>query len=141
MTINTNSLNYGSTASIAKRFYANFIDIVIALAIAAVIYALFIRNRELQEILVPIGYFSYYLLADSFNGGQSFGKKLFEIAVVSRNRRGPCNFLQSFARKTSLLIFSLFDIIFVISKSNRRLGDFIANTEVVDVLPNTRANL
>ena len=124
----------------AKRFYANFIDVIIALGISAIIYALFQRNRELNEILVTIGFFSYYLFVDSFNKGQGVGKKIFEIAVISKTSRKPCNFLQSFVRKTSLLILGFFDVVFIISKNKRRLGDFIAGTEVLAVLPANLTN-
>ena len=131
---NSEPLNYGNSASLAKRFYANFLDVIIALVISAIIYALFQRNRELNEILVTIGFFSYYLFIDIFNKGQGVEKKIFEIAVVSKTSRKPCNFLQSFGRKTSLLILGFIDVIFIISKSKRRLGDYLARTEVLAVL-------
>lgn len=108
-----------------------------------------------QFILVPIGFFSaviidlvfseasspnglwvvpcllYFLFSDAFPNGQSIGKKICKIAVVSYKKRQPSGMYESFVRNIVLLLAGVVDILFLFSKERRRLGDRAADTIVV----------
>ena len=117
-------------AGVGQRFTAQFIDGVIAVAFgAAFYYAAKLLSLPLE--LWVIGYVLYLLICDALPGGQSLGKKVIKIAVVHNASNEPCTYLQSFARNSSLLILSILDSIFILGKSKRRLGDYLASTKVV----------
>lgn len=74
----------------------------------------------------------YLLFADSLVGGQSCGKHLLGLQVISLKTGQPCRGWESFLRNAPLLVFSILDILSMFFRTNRqRAGDFIANTVVV----------
>lgn len=77
----------------------------------------------------------YLFFADALPGGQSFGKRMLEIAVVDRQSGQPCSAWQSFVRNLLLSIFGFFDWIFIFGEQHQRLGDKAAGTIVVDAVP------
>ncbi|MBL7664564.1 MAG: RDD family protein [Bacteriovoracaceae bacterium] len=96
---------------------------------------------------------AYLALCDSFNYGQSFGKKLMGFAVISLEDGSACSYKQSIIRNLPLLIPLAFAIIpfwgwifcgilsfilvllevYLLFKldSGHRLGDVMADTSVI----------
>lgn len=80
----------------------------------------------------------YWLFADSLPNGQSFGKKVFGIAVVNIKSDRNCSILESFIRNFVLIFAFPFSMIleclFVLLDSDRRrIGDKLAGTIVIRV--------
>jgi uncharacterized RDD family membrane protein YckC len=73
----------------------------------------------------------YYLFADGFSHGQSFGKRWLGIHCVSEQTGRPCSFGQSFARNFLLAALGPIDWIFIFGEKHQRLGDKLAGTIVV----------
>ena len=73
----------------------------------------------------------YTLLSDGLEGGQSFGKRLVGIRVVSIETGAPCTFGQSFLRNLLLTILGPIDWIFIFGERRQRLGDKAAGTIVI----------
>jgi uncharacterized RDD family membrane protein YckC len=108
-----------------------------------------------QFMLLPIGFFAavladllfgeassangiwvvpcllYFLFSDALPNGQSIGKKICKISVVSYDKRQPSGMFDSFVRNIVLLLAGVVDIFFLFSKERRRLGDRAAGTIVV----------
>jgi uncharacterized RDD family membrane protein YckC len=76
----------------------------------------------------------YFLLADSLPNGQSLGKKIFGIAVVSTRTDKNCSILQSFIRNVFFAVpfGGLLELIAIASdEQGRRIGDKLARTIVI----------
>ena len=136
--------------SVANRLVAKFIDLLIVFFLA----------RVLPEIVGPLLGFAYSLLADGINAGQfqgqSIGKKLMKLRVVSRTRsHKPADFRDSALRNTPVGVATIFALIpfwgwiilalvgiplmimeiylMVTVETGHRLGDVMADTEVAEV--------
>jgi uncharacterized RDD family membrane protein YckC len=80
------------------------------------------------------------LLRDAlFIPGQSVGKFLFGLRVISLDHRGPCSRLQSAQRNFILLVpglnvvaTALESIAVTRDPQGQRLGDMLANTQVIE---------
>jgi uncharacterized RDD family membrane protein YckC len=75
----------------------------------------------------------YWLLRDALNGGRSFGKKFMGLKVVKEGR-AP-GYVDSFLRNITLVIplLNLIDLVLgLVAADGRRIGDKIANTQVVE---------
>jgi uncharacterized RDD family membrane protein YckC len=75
---------------------------------------------------------AYLLFSDGLGNGQSFGKKLVNIAVVDQKTGAPCTFAGSLLRNL-LRVFGVFDWAFAFGERRQRLGDKAARTIVVKV--------
>ena len=127
------------TASIGARLACQILDSMIAL-VASVLLA--IAGGIMEETITgetgtigwffgpPIGLF-YVLFADGFKNGQSYAKRLMELAVVDAVTGKPCTFFKSFVRNVFLSLLGPFDWMFIFSESRQRLGDRVANTIVI----------
>ncbi len=73
----------------------------------------------------------YYLFADGFSDGQSFGKRWLGIYCVSERTGHACSFGQSFLRNLLLAALGPIDWIFIFGSKHQRLGDKLAGTIVV----------
>lgn len=118
-------------ASLGDRFLAQFTDGLVALCIGAAFY--FIGTFFEIEWIAVIGYLGYYIFSDGLHRGQSFGKRLVNIAVISKKSGKPCNYYRSAVRNCSLLLLGIIDVAFIFGENRQRLGDFAADTEVVNV--------
>jgi uncharacterized RDD family membrane protein YckC len=118
-------------ASLGDRFLAQVIDNITALLLGLAFY--FIGRSFGHPAIAMIGYFGYYIFSDGFWNGQSLGKRWVKIAVVNKTNGKPCSFLRSAVRNISLLILGIIDVIFIFGKNKQRLGDYAADTEVVNV--------
>jgi uncharacterized RDD family membrane protein YckC len=122
-------------ASLGNRFLAQVIDNIIALLFCLILYL--VGNLFTSaHWFAFVGYLSYYLLSDGLRGGQSFGKRAYKIAVINIKNGKPCGFGRSVVSNISLLLLGPIDALFVFGKSRRRLGDFAADTEVINVKSN-----
>jgi uncharacterized RDD family membrane protein YckC len=61
----------------------------------------------------------------------SIGERFTKSSVVHVETEAPCKYWQSMVRNFSVLILSFIDVIFIVGKQRRRLGDFMARTKVV----------
>jgi len=135
-----------TAASFFNRFIARTIDFIIVVA--------------LYEIIPSIGYFAglvYLLIADGLFDGRSVGKKLIGLKVVL-NDDSQCGYKESIFRNFPfaiayilcgifgaipligwlmsfiiIVVVLAFETLVIIGSDNRkRLGDEIANTQVVE---------
>jgi uncharacterized RDD family membrane protein YckC len=79
---------------------------------------------------IVLAYF-YFLFADGFYGGQSYGKRAMKIAVVDASTGQPCTFMKSFIRNILYILLGIIDWIFIFGANRQRLGDMAANTIVI----------
>lgn len=115
-----------------KRFQGQFIDGLVAYLLGFVTYYALdslIGREPAVYSGVAVGIF-YFLLSDALPNGQSIGKKLLNIQVVSNRTMNPCSLLQSFLRNITFPL-GILDWVFIFFGAHRRLGDFIASTIVV----------
>lgn len=116
-------------ASIGQRFTSQFVDGLVAIGVAVIFY-LIAHALALPLGLVFVGYLVYLLLCDGLPGGQSLGKRFTRIAVVHVSTERPCSYGQSCLRNITMVL-GVIDAIFIVGKSRRRLGDYLARTKVV----------
>jgi uncharacterized RDD family membrane protein YckC len=72
----------------------------------------------------------YLLFADGMGEGQSFGKKVMNIAVVDQKTGEPCSYRSSLLRN-AVRLFGVLDWGFIFGRQRQRLGDKAAGTLVV----------
>jgi uncharacterized RDD family membrane protein YckC len=128
-------------APLGDRFAAQFVDGLIALLIMMGLFFVggwLAPSRTLAGFLILLGVvggFGYLWLSDGLRGGQSFGKRLFRIAVVHAVTGRPCTFGQSLARNVTLSLLGVVDLLPLIGRERRRVGDYLARTRVVKAAP------
>ncbi|MCP4325269.1 MAG: RDD family protein [Alteromonadales bacterium] len=132
--IDTEADKISVPASLASRNWAKFIDMIITALIFTL--SLAVSNRlnldaMTSDLVVLIPGSMYFLLSDALFNGQSIGKKLFKIAVVSRTSGNKCSAIQSIVRNLLLVILGPFEFQLFFSKRKRRFGDNIASTIVI----------
>jgi len=118
-------------ARIGQRFTAQFIDGLMAMALAFALYQV-AKVLGLSNAWAFTGWLVYALLCDGLPGGQSVGKGLVKIRAVHVETEHPCSYLQSFFRNLTLCL-GVLDVVFIAGKQRRRLGDLLARTKVVQV--------
>lgn len=124
-------MNY---ASPSQRLFGQIIDGVIGAAPVVAIMLLG-PSESLSSVLLIIatglwaGY--YYLFADGFSEGQSYGKQWLGMRVIDEDSGASCTFGQSFIRNVILAALGPIDWIFIFSSKHQRLGDRAANTVVI----------
>ena len=121
-------------ASRPQRLAAQFLDGLVAGAPALAAFLLmFLVPRAGFAVLLAAALFGaiYTLLADGLEGGQSIGKRMLGLRVVSMTTGAPCTFGQSFLRNLLLMILGPIDWIFIFGERHQRLGDKAAGTIVV----------
>lgn len=119
-------------ASLGNRFIAQIFDSLIALLLGVILYFVGGLFHDGHWIAL-VGYLGYYLFSDGLHGGQSFGKRSLNIAVINTKNGKPCGYIRSVARNFTLLILGIIDIVFIFGKNRQRLGDLAADTEVINV--------
>jgi uncharacterized RDD family membrane protein YckC len=85
--------------------------------------------------------FIYSFVKDGREGGQSFGKEMLNLMVVNINTNQPCTMGESALRTLIWMLLSLIPIVgwliepivALASDDGRRLGDRVANTQVIEV--------
>jgi uncharacterized RDD family membrane protein YckC len=128
-------------APLGDRFAAQFVDGLITLSIMLALFfagGWLAPSRALAGFLIlfgVVGGFGYLWLSDGLRGGQSLGKRLFRIAVVHAVTGKPCTFGQSLARNATLSLLGVVDLLPLIGRERRRVGDYLARTRVVKAAP------
>jgi uncharacterized RDD family membrane protein YckC len=117
-------------ASMGDRFTAQFIDALIALVAGAFMYFVATAIGLPLELCILV-WLAYLLFCDGLPGGQSIGKRFTKSSVVHVETGRPCSYWQSCLRNACLIFLGLLDLVFIIGKQRRRLGDFLASTRVV----------
>jgi len=125
-------------ASRGRRLLGQILDAIIAMMPAFVFIAA-VENPDMESIegnlwfsIFVVYMLLYLLLSDGLPGGQSLGKKVLHMRVVDRKTRKPCSVWKSLIRNISLIFLGMFDWIFIFGHLQRRLGDILAGTIVVD---------
>lgn len=129
-------------ASIGERFIAFLIDyilIVVYLMSTITLLLNFYTPRDFNAviytflILLPVLFYSF--LCETFNQGQSFGKKLMNIRVVKTDGSTPG--ISSYLLRWLLfpidvpLTGGLGVLSVILTKNNQRLGDLAAGTMII----------
>jgi uncharacterized RDD family membrane protein YckC len=121
-------------ASLSQRLAGQFLDGLVASvpAIAAFFLTFVLHGAGIVLIVLACLFaFFYTLLADGLEGGQSWGKRMVGIRVVSMQTGAPCSFGQSFIRNLLLMILGPIDWLFIFGDRHQRLGDKAAGTIVI----------
>ena len=121
-------------ASRMQRIAAQFVDGIVAGAPAIVAFLSSVVLHRVGVVLIILcALFGllYTLLADGLEGGQSLGKRLVGIRVVSQGTGSPCTFGQSFVRNLLLTVLGPIDWVFIFGERHQRLGDKVAGTIVI----------
>jgi len=121
-------------ASLPQRLAAQFLDGLVAAvpAIAGVLITMLLTRAGIVLIVVGVLFaLLYTLLADGLEGGQSYGKRMVGIRVVSTDTGAPCTFGQSLVRNLLLAFLGPIDWIFIFGERHQRLGDKAAGTIVI----------
>ena len=128
------TINPQMLAHPGKRYQGQFIDGLITLVLFALCMYL-IKALSLQsvvtDIIVLLVPALYFVLSDALPGGQSLGKRLLGMYVVSKSTGKPCTVIQSVARNVLTPILGVIDAIMILGSSRQRLGDLMANTVVL----------
>ncbi|HSM92906.1 MAG TPA: RDD family protein [Anaeromyxobacteraceae bacterium] len=135
-------------ADLTLRVLARLADFVFALVLA-----------RLHTPIGPLLAAAYLLLADGISHGQSFGKRIFGVRAVVLSRRAPAGFRESILRNAPfglVMIFVAVPLLWPVllvagvpivafetwqvfdDKLGIRIGDFFADTQVVDAKVFTR---
>ena len=122
------------TAPIGKRFSAQFIDEGLALLVSYLVMLgltdVLDKGSAIPFLVFCLILLIYTLFADGMFVGQSIGKKLMKLYVVRSDIEEPCTYGRSVLRNMTYLL-GIFDLIFLIGPTKRRLGDRLAKTKVV----------
>jgi len=108
---------------------------VILIPIIVIFFALIIWTSSSYDIsdtlvyVVILSPFLIYFLKDSYRG-KSIGKRVMGWQVVHRTTKKPASVLQCFVRNLLIPIWPL-EVVIMLFSPHRRLGDIIANTEVI----------
>lgn len=119
-------------ASIPKRFAAKLIDtfgIAFLIGLPLTMLGGNSSDDSFSKTAFLVIFWIYFLFSDGLFG-QGVGKRLMKIKVVKYETNNSCTFGQSFWRNFSAIF--LFDWFFALGKKRMRLGDMIANTQVVN---------
>ncbi len=114
------------------RFQGQFIDGFVSYIIGIIAFMLidsFASRDSAVYTGIALG-LVYFLFADGISSGQSIGKKLLKLQVLNKSTLQPCSYFESFLRNVTFPL-GIFDWIFILTKSSRRLGDYLASTIVI----------
>jgi uncharacterized RDD family membrane protein YckC len=118
-----------------ERAMAQALDI--SIAVSPLVLSVFFARRiddgsAALLLLLSIPWLFFHTLLSDGLGGQSWGKRFFDIRVVDAKSGEPCTFMQSFIRNVVLSGLGPIDWLFVFGERRQRLGDRAAGTIVVD---------
>lgn len=123
-------------APLSRRVVARIIDVLLAY-IPAFCLVLAVGDDYYAKYIATAVPLVFLLLADGFREGQSPGKKLCGLRVVARKTGLPCGPLRSIVRNLFLIdfliVFAIIIDVVLWSADQRRLGDVVAGTRVVDL--------
>jgi uncharacterized RDD family membrane protein YckC len=133
--------------SLGDRIIGRLLDNLVLLAYIIVLISIigfgnfgrFVQNNVWLVLILLIPLIFYYLLSEMFLNGQSLGKKVMGIKVMSLSGDRP-SFRQYLIRWLFRIIdFSFFGlvalIVVAVSEKKQRLGDLVAGTVLVKTNP------
>jgi uncharacterized RDD family membrane protein YckC len=111
-------------------------------------YRLPLQFGLLQGLIIAIALlwtFYYVWFRDCLGAGQSIGKQCTGLMVVGIQSNQPCNTMQSFLRNFLFCLdFGFFLELFITLlnlQTGRRVGDYLAQTQVIELARYNRRNL
>ena len=127
-------------SSVAARFGASFMDMILYYIYAMVVASLFdnFSFGFILPVIYLLSFMLYYILMEQYFGGQTIGKKVVNIRVV-RVDGEPLTLVDSAMRAFLLLFEGFFTIgtlailISGTSSMRQRLGDVAADTVVINI--------
>jgi uncharacterized RDD family membrane protein YckC len=122
---------YGSRGSRAGAQLLDAVVMVVPAIAAAVLSGVSESAGVVALLIAALFAMGYYLFADAMDGGQSFGKRALDLAVIDASSGAPCSITQSFVRNILLYVLGPIDWVFIFGERRQRLGDKLANTIVV----------
>jgi len=136
-------------AGLGPRIVARLLDGVLfgLIIIAAVIAGILSHLEEISAIativVFVILYVFYDLLCEIFMNGQSIGKKIMKIKVISLDGGRPSVGQYMLRWLFRIVDFSLTSglcglISVAVSEKNQRVGDMVAGTALISTKPNTK---
>ena len=133
-------------ASTVKRFLAYAIDWFIVIVGSSLILGLLSSFYSFATIVVTVLAMSYHLLFEMFNQGQSPGKMLVKLRVVTLKGATPTPFdylLRWVFRLVDIVVSGGAMAILMISSTerNQRVGDILAQTTVISLQNNLGISL
>ena len=131
---------------LGERILAYAIDIAIFLALAIIggAFSTVLTGRAIGVYFVTTGIMLlfYDLICESFFNGQSLGKKVMKIRVISIDGRRP-----KFSQYLLRWLFRLIDftitsylggiVCIILTDNGQRIGDLVAGTAVIRTVPRT----
>jgi uncharacterized RDD family membrane protein YckC len=138
-------------AGLANRVFAFALDGMIMLGLLGgvmILTAILTATRSSQELgrtVMPLGifvvFFGYHLFQEWLWNGKTLGKAALRIRVV-RNNGQPIGFWESFGRNL-LRVVDVYTsgvglLVMMFNRSEKRCGDFVAGTIVINDQPVTR---
>jgi len=135
-------------ASLRDRYIAYFLDIVIFYSSAIFLMLLFVRffpnsfpdflssSGAFMYLFVMLCWMCYHFLLETFQGGQTFGKRIMSIKVVRVDGKEP-SATDHFLRAVFMVMDVMFSgsvvaaVLIASSEKKQRFGDMAANTTVV----------
>lgn len=127
-----NGITLGQLASPARRYGAQALDQIIGVS-AALVLSNFAVKTGFEEVILIFTYIGYVSLSDAMPNGQSIGKKLLGMRVISSRTGASCSLKESLLRNitTMIPILALIDALMIFNIRRQRLGDKWANTLVI----------
>lgn len=139
----------GCLANRDERAIAKIIDVAVAYFFWWIASLTLVNNTNWFLLLLPCLYLAF---ADGLPHGQSIGKKLMGLAVITTKNHLAIGFMRAFLRNSPLLFLGLsgltflanqthhpftfltlliLDFMFMTGYRRQRLGDFVARTQVI----------
>lgn len=136
------------TGGLGERILAYLIDIAIFIALAIIggVLSAKVFTQQIAEgyfIIIGVALLFYDLICESFFNGQSVGKYVMKIRVISLDGNRP-RFSQYLLRWLFRIIdFSLTSwlagvLTIALSDKGQRIGDIVAGTAVIRTVPRTK---
>ncbi|UPW20562.1 RDD family protein [Agarivorans sp. TSD2052] len=126
-------------ASRGARYMAHGFDLLFAGVLGVIVIAIAQHlqlDQTVQDAFVAAVACGYYLLCDALPKGRSLGKSLYKISVISKKTGAYCTLYQSFLRNITIPFLAMIDMLLILGKSKRRIGDYLAGTVVVKAANN-----
>jgi uncharacterized RDD family membrane protein YckC len=138
-------------ANVGERIVAWLVDAVIFIAYFIAVFSVlssistienFIRNNPWLTIFLMVPFVFYNLFCDVILNGQTIGKKVMKIKVVSLNGNQPTigqYLIRWLFRMIDIYLFDALPafICVIVSDRKQRIGDMVAGTTLIKTSPRT----
>lgn len=114
-----------------KRFLAAIIDFAIILLIGQLFMLLYLTHINYITKVIFSLIFTLVICKDNMNG-QSVGKYFMRIQVVDLQTDVGASNIKTMIRNVFLCLWPI-EVFFFLIKSDRRLGDYVSKTKLLDV--------